>query len=91
MASEKMTLGGLGEIMHTLAQMTQEGFFNENERMDNMEEKLEKKIDSLEIKVDSLEMEIIAIRKNLQNIIYRHEYEALKDRIEILEKRFLGR
>lgn len=37
-------------------------------------------------KIDVLEMEILSIKKLLDNIVYRHEYEILKERVEKLEK-----
>jgi len=38
-------------------------------------------------RLDIIESEIMDIRKKLDNIIYRHEFEIIKDRLANLEKR----
>ena len=38
-------------------------------------------------KLDAIEMELSDIKKKLENIVYRHELEAVKERISELERK----
>jgi len=37
--------------------------------------------------LDAIELELLDIKKKLDNIIYRHEFEILRDRVKNLEGR----
>ncbi len=76
--------------IETLAVMVQNGFEGVDKRFDGMDERFEEVHEHLRIvdgRFDAIEMELIDIKKKLDNIVYRHEYEALKERITLLEKK----
>lgn len=84
-----------------LARMVQVGFAvaasKTKERFDEVDEQFDavnKQFDEMKEesrlvngRLDSIETELIDIKKKLDNIIYRHEFEILKDRIRELEKK----
>jgi hypothetical protein len=37
-------------------------------------------------KIDGMDMELLDIKKKLEDVIYRHELEVLKDRVAVIEK-----
>jgi len=41
----------------------------------------------LENKFDSLQIELLDIKKKLDNIVYRHEFEFVRDKVEKLEQK----
>lgn len=72
-----------------LAGMVQKGFEGVNERFDKVDERLDKvegRLGDVENKLDAIEIEILDIKKKIDNVIYRHEFETLKDRVAYLEK-----
>ena len=86
----KMTLDGLAGMMH--------GEFVEIHRrfdgVDKCFDGVDKRFDGIDAEIklvkgrlDAIEMELIEIKKKLNNIVYRHEFELLKDRIEKIEKK----
>lgn len=66
-----------------LAEMVAQGFEEVDTRFDEMGEDVK----LIKERLDSIEMELIDIKKKLENVVYRHEYEILKDRVTALEKR----
>lgn len=64
------------------AGMVQRGFEGVNERFD----KVEGRLGDVDNKLDAIEIEILDIKKKIDNVIYRHEFEVLKDRVAHLEK-----
>ena len=65
-----------------LAGMVQRGF-------DDMREEFNKTKDWQRLtdgRLDAIEMELIDIKKKLENVIYRHELEFLKERVQKIEK-----
>lgn len=81
MPKGKMTIDGL-------ARMVKAGFdgvINKNEFQEFWKENREdhRLFDG---RLDVIESEILDIKKKLDNIIYRHEFELIKDRIAYLEK-----
>ena len=57
------------------------------DRIDEHSEKMEENLILISRRFDEFEVELIEIRKKLDNIVYRHEYEILKDRVAALEKK----
>jgi archaellum component FlaC len=74
MKNQKMTI-------EDLAMITQRGFESMDKRFDDIKE-WQKSADG---RLDVIEHELISIKKDLQNVIYRHEFENLKDRVKNLE------
>jgi predicted nucleic acid-binding Zn-ribbon protein len=73
-----------------LARMVQEGFKEMNsrfERVDGGFGDMDDRFDALEKRLDAMELELIDIRKKVGNVVYRHELEALKDRVAVIEKK----
>lgn len=77
MPKGKMTL-------EKLAGMVQQGFIS-------LEESLSQRIDEVERRLserlDRVEAEIAAIRRQLRQAVYQHEFDSLERRIEILEQK----
>lgn len=69
--------------LEKLAIMVQKGFEEAMAEFGLVKER----IYFVEKRLDSIEMELLDIKKKLDNIVYRHEYEALKDRVGVLEKK----
>ena len=87
MAKNKTTIDGL-------ARMVQKGFNDVDQRFDRINDGINERFDKIEEwqkNVDErfamIEFELLNIKKKLDNIIYRHEFEFLKDRVADLEKR----
>lgn len=80
---EKMTLEKLAEMVARGF----EGVDKQFEEVDKQFEGIHEELALLMARVDSIEMELIDIKKKLDNIVYRHEYETLKDRVAALEER----
>ena len=73
-----------------LAGMTARGFSGINERFDKMDQRIDKvdqRLGDANGRLDTIESDLIEIKRQLNNVIYRHEFEAIKDRIDALEKR----
>ncbi len=76
--------------IETLAVMVQNGFEGVDKRFDGMDKRFEEVHEHLRIidgRLDAMEMELMDIKKKLDNIVYRHEYEILKERVTLLEKK----
>ena len=56
-------------------------------RMDERFDKIETRLRNINNRLDALELEILDIKKTLNNIVYRHEFELLKDRLTEVEKK----
>jgi len=69
--------------IETLAGMVQKGF----EGVDKQFMVTNEEIRFLGGKIDGIEMELMDIKKRLDNVVYRHEYEILKERVVLLEKK----
>lgn len=64
-----------------LAVMVQKGFEGTTGDLQVVKEDLQavkEDTNLIKSRLDSIEMEILDIRKKLENIVYRHEYEILK-------------
>jgi len=74
--------------INDLAIMVQKGFEETAKKVDVDRRfgKIDEDMGLINGRLDAIEMELIDIKKKLDNIIYRHEFEILKDRIEALEK-----
>lgn len=75
----------------TLAVMVRRGFQEVHEHLLETATKEEilglgEEIIFLGRKIDGMDMELLDIKKKLENVIYRHELEALKDRVAVVEK-----
>ncbi len=71
-----------------LAVMIQSGFRGVDERFEGIDKRFDKMEDWQGLadgKFDSLEHELLNIKKDLENIIYRHEFENLRERVQRLE------
>lgn len=84
MAGKKITL-------EHLALMIGKGFEEATDNLNAFKEETAENFRLVNGKIDALEMEISQIKKLLNNIIYRHEYEALKDRVEKIERKLMLR
>jgi signal transduction histidine kinase len=51
-----------------------------------MELRLSSKLSRMDGRLEVIEDEILDIKRNLEKVIYRHEFEFLKDRVEQVEK-----
>lgn len=74
-----------------LAQMVGRGFQDMEGRFTKVEDRLDGidgRLDGIDGRLDAIEVELVGIRKKLDNIIYRHEYEDLRERVALLEKKF---
>lgn len=77
-----------------LARMVQVGFGATGkeiqglrEDIDGLREDINEEFRLVKGRLDAIEMELLDIKKKLNNVVYRHEFEFLKDRIEKLEKK----
>lgn len=68
-----------------LAVMIQKGFEETAKQIDL--EEVKEDVVLIKQRLDSIETELIDIKKKLENVIYRHEFEMVKDRIETIEKK----
>lgn len=87
---EKVTLEKLAKMVAQGFEGVDKQFGEVHEELGGIHEELEgihEELGLVRARVDSIEMELIDIRKKLDNIVYRHEYETLKDRVAVLEKR----
>lgn len=66
-----------------LAGMVQRGFGEVNVKLDDMKE-WQRLADG---KFDALANELLSIKKDLENVVYRHEFENIKERVKNLEIR----
>lgn len=69
--------------LEKLAVMIQKGFEETNAEFMVVKEDMV----LIKQRLDSMELELLYIKKQLDNIVYRHEYEMLKDRVSVLEKK----
>jgi len=70
-----------------LAGMVKIGFDETTENMEGLKKEMRAEFRLVDGRLDVIESEIMDIRKKLDNIIYRHEFEIIKDRLANLEKR----
>ncbi len=70
-----------------LAGMVQKGFAEVNEKVDKLGIKTEDGLKDVSNRLDVLEHELLSIKKDLENVIYRHEFELIKERVKNLENR----
>ena len=80
----------MGKVtLEKLAVMVQKGFEETAKRkeVDKRFDEVGEEFGLVRGRLDAVESELIEMRNKLDNIIYRHEFEALKDRIAALEKR----
>ena len=66
-----------------LARMVQRGFETVDKKLDSLTEDMRLVKDRL----DAIEIELIDIKKKLENVIDRYEFENLKERVKNLENR----
>ena len=71
-----------------LAGMVQKGFAEVNEKVDKLGIKTEDGLKDVSNRLDVLEHELLSIKKDLENVIYRHEFELIKERVKKPLKRF---
>lgn len=72
-----------------LAIMVQKGFEGVDKKfevVDKRFENIENRLDRIENRLDLIESELHNIKQELYKVIYRHEFELLKDRVTELEK-----
>ncbi len=78
-----------------LAGMVQRGFADMTTRFDGrfdgLTQEFKGEMKLVHGRLDAVEMELIDIKKKLDNIVYRHEYEELRDRVARLENRVAHR
>ncbi len=72
--------------LNDLARMVQEGFSEMNQRFDKRFDGVDAELKDIKDRLFAIESEIIEIKKKLQSVIHRHEFEYLKERVEGLEK-----
>lgn len=77
--SKKTTIDGL-------AIMVQKGFDGIDKKFSDRFDAVEKRLDRIENRLDLIESELHDIKQELYKVIYRHEFELLKDRVTELEK-----
>ncbi len=65
-----------------LAVMVQGGFSDADKRFDGVDARLLR----IEGRLEVIEDEIIDIKRSLETVIYRQEFEFLKERVEQVEK-----
>lgn len=70
-----------------LAEMVARGFEEATRNTNSEFSAVHEEFGLMKNRIDSVEMELIDIKKKLDNIVYRHEYEILKDRVAALEKK----
>lgn len=84
MPKGKMTL-------EKLAVMVQEALFANEESLKRYIDKrfaaIERRLDAIESRLDSLEAEVSSIRRQLDQAVYQHEFNALEQRVEELERK----
>lgn len=73
--------------IEALAGMVQEGFEDMRGEMNKRFDVVDEGLVIVDGRLSAIEMELMDIRKKLDNIVYRHEYEMLKDRVVALEKK----
>jgi len=82
---KKITLEKLASSIEHLAIITNNGFEEVNSKMVTKEEFAEE-IKLIHGKLDVIELEILDIKKKIDNVIYRHEFELLKEKVSHIEK-----
>lgn len=70
-----------------LAEMVARGFEEATRNTNSEFNAVHEEFGLMKNRIDSVEMELIEIKKGLVNVVYRREYEILKDRVDALEKR----
>lgn len=61
-----------------------------NKRFDDVNSDINSRFNFVGSRLDVIETELMDIRKKMDNIVYRHEFEYLKERVEKLEARLVG-
>lgn len=61
-----------------------------DKRFDDMSSDISSRFNFVGSRLDVIETELSDIRKKMDNIVYRHEFEYLKERVEKLEARLVG-
>lgn len=83
MAKQKTTIDDL-------AALVQRGFSEADKKMydkiDGFRAEVREEFKDVNGRLDAIEVEILDIKKKIDNVIYRHEFESLKDRVAYLEK-----
>lgn len=81
--------------LDNVARMVKGGFDEINDKFDEAHSEIsdfraetKENFNLVDGRLDVLELELISIKKKLDNVIYRHEFELLKDKVATLEKRF---
>lgn len=72
-----------------LAGMVQGGFEGVDKKFEGVDKKLDLLTDDMRLvrdRLDAIEMELIDIKKKLENVIDRREFEVLKERVHRLER-----
>ncbi len=75
--------------IETLAEMVQSGFEGVHEEMDKRFEEVHEHLRIIDGRLDAMEIELMDIKKHLERMTTREEYEALKERVEALEKKLV--
>jgi len=70
-----------------LAVMVQKGFEETNSNFNSLSKEVSDGFKDANNKLDVLEHELLSIKKDLENVIYRHEFELIKERVKNLETR----
>lgn len=69
-----------------LAGMVQRGFEEVRTEMGVFRHEMNERLYSIENRLDALEANLMDIKRKLENVIYRHEFERLEKRMDVAEK-----
>lgn len=84
---QKMTLDNLAILIQQEFIASKKGMHNGFGKVYERFNKIDDEISWIHGTLELIQREITDIKKKLENVIYRHEFEKLKDRIEEIEKK----
>lgn len=88
--ADKLLNKKVDNLIHSvddLARMTQNGFQEMDKKFSNRFDDVDKRLDRIDNRLDLIESELHDVKEALFKVIYRHEFELLKDRVTELEKK----
>lgn len=86
MPKQKITIDDLAALVQRGFNGVDQKIDHVDNKIDNLRAEVKEEFKDVNGRLDAIETEILDIKKKIDNVIYRHEFESLKDRVAHLEK-----